>query len=156
MTFEPTVGRVAARAAEDRIKTASRLMLPEVLRAVGGPMLLVLILRGELSPAFIVPSAMAMAIGLTALPVARAVRRGGLLAWGTALVWNGIALADFVVGWGAVLALDPPLLRDLPYALMPWVFGPVYFALHAWCLGLLVSPNVREAFVTRETLGTSR
>lgn len=156
MPLEPAVGRVAVRSAEDRIETARRLMLPEVLRVVGGPMLLVFILRGELSPAFIVPSAMATVIGLTALPVARAVRSGGVLAWGTALVWNAVALVDFVVGWGAVHALDPPLLRNLPYALMPWVFGPLYFGLHAWCLGLLISLGVRDAFVAREPLGAGR
>lgn len=156
MSFEPTVGGVAVRSAEDRIETARRLMLPEVLRVVGGPMLLVFILRGELSSAFIVPAAMAAAIGLTALPVARAVRSGGVLAWGTALIWNAVALVDFVVGWGAVLTVDPPLFQDLPYALMPWVLGPLYFALHVWCLGLLLSPSVREAFVARETLGAGR
>lgn len=144
---------VGGDATQARIERAWKLALPEVLRIFGGSMLLLRIARGELEPVFLAPAGLAVLIGMTAPLVVWGIRRGGLTAWGMAVAWNAVALVDFAVGWTEILVVRPAFLSAMPFVLMPAVVGPLFFALHIWCLRLLLRSDVRAAFARRERLG---
>lgn len=135
------------------VSTLRWLVLPQTIRAFGAPVLLVLMLRGELPPAFSLPIGLAFVVGALAPIVARGLSRGGLLAWAGAIAWTVGGLLDFVVGWTDVLIMDPAVLRAFPMAFFPRIAGPILALLHVWSLAILVRPETRALFVSREAAG---
>jgi hypothetical protein len=131
---------------------------------VEGVVFLILLGAGQLPREFALPAGSGdVLVGLLALPVAWAVRRGSKRALTAAYVWNALGILDFVVAMATgfltspsplqLLAFDRPNLiaSAYPLVMIPVFLVPLSSILHGLCLWKL--RRLRQA---RGIDGTSR
>lgn len=130
------------------LRYARYLMVILVLRLLGS-LLIVAGFNGQLPSYFAVPFGIGdTTVGLTALPVAYMLGRGGVRTYALALVWDVAGLVDLLLAagvttyggaFGAVSAFFGPAI----------VLLPIDIVVHFVILGLLLTPAVARHFAGR-------
>ncbi|MFQ5986012.1 MAG: hypothetical protein ACE5KQ_01475 [Thermoplasmata archaeon] len=127
----------------------------QVFRIIG-VFFLVGLNQGLFPASFAIPAAIGdTLIAVTAPLVVLALRKGALLAWGAAIAWSALALADFVVAVTEGAIASPPAIFTLPWVLIPTVAVPISSALHIAALVLLLQRPMRTYFAQRDQEATA-
>ncbi len=127
------------------------LMLYETTRVIGVAFLLGLS-QGLFPASFAIPAGVGdVLIGITAPLVVLAIRRGALLAWGAALVWNTLGIADLIVAVSEGSISGATTVVTYPWALIPTVAVPIAITLHIVSIALLMRRSVRTYFAQKDS-----
>ena len=101
----------------------------------------ILVLPAGFLPSYLFPNEVGdFLVGITALPVALALRRAGLLGWAIGAVWLALGIGDIVQAAGVAVV-------NGGYSLLP-VFA-LAFVLETSGLVTLLSSNTRDYFASR-------
>lgn len=89
-------------------------------------------------------------IAITAPLVVLAIRRGALLAWAVAIVWNVLGIADLVVAVSECFISKASTMFTFPWVLIPTVAVPAAVVLHLLSIAILTGRPMRAYFAQRD------